>query len=82
MSTEKKFKEIVADIFKVNVTKIKGTTKFVEDLNAKSVDIIALLAATENEFGIKVSTTESRKNKTVKQAINYINKELKAKGKK
>jgi len=74
---EKKFKEIVADIFHIPINKIKGTTRFVEDLNAKSMDIIALIAATENTFGIKVPTQEARKNKTVAQAIAYIKKKLK-----
>ncbi|RLE41667.1 acyl carrier protein [Candidatus Woesearchaeota archaeon] len=74
---EKKFKEIVADIFHVPISKIKGTTRFVEDLNAKSMDIVALIAATENTFGIKVPTQEARKNKTVAQAIAYIKKKLK-----
>jgi len=74
---EKKFKEIVADIFHVPINKIKGTTRFVEDLNAKSMDIVALIAATENTFGIKVPTQEARKNKTVAQAIAYIKKKLK-----
>ena len=81
-STEKKFKEIVADIFGKKVKDLKGSTKFVEDLNAKSVDTIALIAATENEFGIKVPTEDARKNKTIKQTVTYINKRLKEKNKK
>jgi len=76
---EQKFKEIVSDIFRIPISKIKSSTRFVEDLNAKSMDIVALIAATENTFGIKVPTQEARKNKTVGQAINYIKKKLKAK---
>ena len=79
MGVEKKFKEIVADIFRVDIKKLKGSTRFIEDLNAKSIDIIALIAATENEFGIKTATEETRKNKTIKQAIGYIKNKLKAK---
>ena len=55
MDVEQKFKEIVEDIFRVDIKKLKGTTKFIEDLNAKSIDIIALIAATENQFGIKTN---------------------------
>ena len=73
----KKFKQIVADIFNTDLKKIKASTKFVEDLNAKSVDIIALIAATENSFGIKTKREETSKNKTVGQAIAYIKKKLK-----
>lgn len=77
MDIDKRFKEIVADIFRIDIKKLKGSTRFVEDLNAKSIDIIALIAATENEFGIKTSPEETNKNKTVKQAVDYIKRKLK-----
>jgi len=77
MDVEQKFKEIVADIFRVEVNELKGTTKFIEDLKAKSIDIIALIAATENQFGIKTNAAETRKNKTIGQTINYIKNKLK-----
>ena len=79
MDIEKKFKQIIADIFKRDIKDLKGSTRFVEDLNAKSIDIIALIAATENEFGIKTSAQETSKNKTVKQALDYIKRKLKEK---
>ncbi len=77
MNVEKKFKEIVADIFRTDIKKLKGNTDFVTDLNAKSVDIIALIAATENTFGIKTDAEETRKNKTISQTISYIKKKMK-----
>lgn len=79
MDVEKKFKEIVSDIFGIDKKKIKGSTRFVDDLNAKSMDITALIAATESEFGIRTNAAETRANKTVQQSINYIKKKLKKK---
>ena len=79
MDVEEKFREIVADIFRTSAKKLKPGTRFVEDLKAKSIDIIALLAATENEFGIRTEREETNKNKTIKQAIAYIKRKLKAK---
>lgn len=79
MDVEKKFKEIVADIFRVDINKLKPGTRFVDDLNAKSIDVIALIAATENEFGIRTRREETAKNKTIKQTIDYIKKKLKEK---
>lgn len=76
---EKKFREIVADIFKKDVKDIKDSTDFVSDLNAKSVDIIALVAATENAFGIRTERDETAKNKNFKQAVDYIERKLKKK---
>jgi len=79
MDVEKEFKEIVADIFRVDIKKIKNSTKFIDDLNAKSIDIIALIAATENTFGIRCPSQEVSKNETVGQAIAYVKKKLKVK---
>ena len=79
MDVEKRFKEIVADIFRRDVKRLKAGTRFIEDLNAKSIDIIALIAATENEFGIKTKREETAKNSTIKQAVDYIKKKIKAK---
>jgi len=76
MNVEKKFKSIVADIFKVKASKLKGKTRFVEDLNAKSIDLIALIAATENSFNIKTRGEETAKNKTISQSVAYIRKKL------
>jgi len=74
---EKKFKQIVADIFKVPVKNLKGSTRFAEDLKAKSLGMISLVAATENTFGIKTTTAETSKNTTIKKAVDYIYKKLK-----
>jgi len=77
MNVEKKFKEIVADIFNIDIKKIKNSTDFVNDLHAKSIDMMALIAATENVFKIKTNAEETRKNRTVGQTIAYIKKKLK-----
>ncbi len=76
MDVEGKFKEIIADIFGVEVRKLKTGTRFIDDLNAKSVDVIAMIAATENTFGIKVPSQEANKNKTIGQAVAYIKRKL------
>jgi acyl carrier protein len=46
------------------------------DLNAKSLSMIALVAATERMFGIKTTPAETAKNTTVKKAVDYIMKKL------
>jgi acyl carrier protein len=74
---DKKFKEIVSDIFAIDVKEIKNSTEFVKDLHAKSIDMISLIAATENTFGIRAPSYEVRENKNVGQAITYIKKKIK-----
>ncbi len=76
MDVEKKFREVVADIFRTDVKKLKGSTAFVDDLHAKSMDMIALIAATENVFGIKAPSAEVRANKTIDEAIAYVKRKL------
>lgn len=74
---DKKFKKIVADIFKKKPGEIKDSTSFVKDLGAKSVGLMSLIAATENTFGIKTTTAETSKNNTVKKSVDYIVKKMK-----
>ncbi len=76
-NVDKKFKEIVADIFRIDIKKLTNKTEFIKDLHAKSIDMIALIAATENTFGIRAPSHEVRNNKNVGQAIAYIKKKLK-----
>lgn len=43
-----------------------------EDLGADSLDIVELIMAIEDEFGIQVSDEEAEKAKTVGDVVNYI----------
>lgn len=74
---EKKVKKVVADVFNVSEKKLKPSTDFVDDLHAKSMDIVELLAALEMEFGFRVPQRDVRQNKTVGQAIDYMYKKAK-----
>jgi len=76
---EKRFKGIVADVFKIDAKKLKPTTRFIEDLGVRSLTMIALVAAVETEFGIKTTSMETSKNKTIAQSIDYIKKKMKGK---
>ncbi|GAB7095324.1 hypothetical protein JCM30237_24770 [Halolamina litorea] len=69
---------IVADVFNEDAESITRSTEFVGDLNAKSMDIIALLAALEGEFGFPISAADVRRNETVGEASDWISQELDA----
>lgn len=69
---EKKVKKVVADVFGVKPGKLKEGTSFVDDLHAKSIDIVELLAALEMEFGFRVPQRDVRQNKNIKQAVDYM----------
>jgi acyl carrier protein len=71
---------IVADVFKKEPSEITAETRFVEDLRGRSLTMIALIAAVESEFGIKTSARETNRNKTIDDAVVYIQQKLAEKG--
>lgn len=66
----------VAKVFRKDVSQISRDTRFVEDLLAKSINIIELSALLENEFDIEIPGAEARKNKTVGEAVELIERLL------
>ena len=77
MSIEEEVIKIVAEQFKIEESQINRNTKFVDDLKAKSIQIIEMCATMEDQFDIEIDMEEARKNKTVGEAIDYIEKLLK-----
>ncbi|GAF82055.1 unnamed protein product [marine sediment metagenome] len=75
-SIEDRIKKIIGEVFKKNPKEISRKTRFIEDLRAKSIDVIALLAALSGEFKIVIPASEIQGNQTVGQAIDYIKKKL------
>jgi acyl carrier protein len=73
----KKVKKVVADVFNVSEKKLTEKTDFIDDLHAKSMEIVELLAALEMEFGFRIPQKDVRQNKTLKQAIDYMYKRAK-----
>jgi len=69
---ERKVKKVVADVFNVSTARLKKGTSFVDDLHAKSINIVELLAALEIEFGFRIPQRDVRQNKTVGEAIDYM----------
>ena len=62
----------VARIFKKKEGELTRDTRFVEDLNAKSVNIVELIAVLENEFGIEIPFMEAKRRKTLGAAIDLV----------
>lgn len=78
MSVDERAKKIIAEIFKVDPGVLLPETCYVKDLRAKSANIIELIAALEDEFGITIPLVESRRNLTVGDTIAYLNRRLQA----
>ena len=70
--SEDKVKEIIAKELEVEVKQLTPEAKFIEDLGADSLDIVELVMALEEEFGIDIPDEDADKLKTVGDAMNYL----------
>lgn len=67
-----KIAEIVADRLGVEADKVTPEASFIDDLNADSLDIVELVMAFEEEFGIDIPDDAAEKILTVNDAITFI----------
>ena len=67
-----KIKEIVVDQLGVNEEDVTLETRFIEDLEADSLDLFQVIMELEDAFDVKVEEVENIK--TVSDAVNYIEK--------
>jgi acyl carrier protein len=72
MSVEQKVKQIIADQLGVDIEKITPEARFVDDLGADSLDVVELIMAFEEEFGIEIPDEDAEKIATVKDVLDYI----------
>jgi acyl carrier protein len=73
-------KKIVVEHLDVDPAKVEPKASFIDDLGADSLDIVELVMAFEEEFGIEIPDEDAEKITRVKEAVEYI--ESHAKGKK
>lgn len=64
--------EIIADQLDVDKADIQGSTNFMEDLDADSLDIFQVLSEIEDELDIVIETDENVQ--TVDQLVAHIEK--------
>jgi acyl carrier protein len=65
-------KKITKEQLDVEETQIGETSSFVDDLGADSLDVVELVMAMEEEFGIEIPDDDVEKLATVGQAADYI----------
>ena len=70
--SEDKVKEIIAKELEVDVKNLTPEAKFIEDLGADSLDIVELVMALEEEFGLDIPDEDADKLKTVGDAMKYL----------
>lgn len=70
-------KEVIVDVLKIDEKEIKDETRFIEDLKADSMDQFFLIDGLCEKFDISISDEDARNIKSVKDAVDYIEKQNK-----
>lgn len=71
--TFEKVRDIVVEQLGVEADEVSLESTFIDDLGADSLDIVELIMAFEEEFGIEIPDEAAEKIKTVQDVVNYIN---------
>ena len=67
-----RLKEIVAEQLEIDAETITAETRLNEDLNAASLDVVEMLMALEDEFGVDIPDEEIEKMKTIGDVVAFI----------
>jgi acyl carrier protein len=78
MAVEEKVKQIIVEQLQVDEAEVTPGASFQEDLGADSLDVVELVMQFEEAFDIEIPDEDAEKIKTVKDAIDYIEKNAKA----
>ena len=72
MSVVEKVNSIIVEQLGVDADEVTPQASFTDDLGADSLDIVELVMAFEEEFGIEIPDEDAEKIGSVKEAIDYI----------
>ncbi len=67
-----KVKAVIVEQLNVDESVVTEDASFIDDLGADSLDIVELVMALEEEFGISIPDEEAESIKTVADAIAFI----------
>ena len=72
MAIAEKVKKMIVEQLGVSEAEVVHEAKFIDDLGADSIDIVELIMALEDEYGIEIPDEDAEKMETVGDAIRYI----------
>jgi acyl carrier protein len=75
-TVERRVIEIIVEQLGVSEEEVTIEASFIEDLGADSLDLVELIMAMEEEFGIEISDEDAEKIQTVQDVVNYINEHM------
>ncbi len=69
---EEKVIDIIVDKLGVDRSEVTPEAVFVDDLGADSLDLVELIMAMEEEFGMEIADEDAEKLRTVQDVISFI----------
>ncbi len=74
LDLENKIIGIIVEQLGIDESEAKKDAAFIEDLGADSLDIVELVMALEEEFGVEIPDEDAENIKTIGDALEYIKK--------
>jgi acyl carrier protein len=78
MELEQRISEIVVEQLGVSRDDIDAESSFTDDLGADSLDLVELVMAMEEEFGVEIPEDDSEKLQTFGDVVAYLKEKLEA----
>lgn len=75
-SVERRVVEIIVEQLGVSEEEVTMEASFTDDLGADSLDLVELIMAMEEEFGLEISDEDAEKIQTVQDVVNYITEHI------
>ncbi len=72
MDVQEKIIEIIANHLDVPKEKVVPQATFADDLGADSLDLVELVMAFEEEFGMEIADEDAEKLRSVQDVIDYV----------
>jgi acyl carrier protein len=69
---DEKVIDIIVDKLGVDRAEVTPEAVFVDDLGADSLDLVELIMAMEEEFGMEIADEDAEKLRTVQDVINFV----------
>ncbi|EAJ2281654.1 acyl carrier protein [Campylobacter upsaliensis] len=72
MATFDDVKAVVMEQLSIEADAVKMESKIVEDLGADSLDVVELVMALEEKFGVQISDSDAEKLIKIGDVVNYL----------
>ncbi len=72
MAVEDKLRDIVVEQLGVSEAEVVPEASFLDDLGADSLDVVELVMAIEEEYGIEIADDDAEKLQSFQDAVSYV----------